>query len=68
MKYQARRLYSYLAGGDNSAWGWEDLGPRRDTPEEAFADFESKKAKATVGKLSLRYGENDEMDIVVVVR
>lgn len=68
MKYQARRIYSYLAGGDNAAWGWEDLGPPRATPEEAFADFESAKAKETAGTLSLRYGDNDEHDVVVVIR
>ncbi|MEK7509558.1 MAG: hypothetical protein AAB605_02485 [Patescibacteria group bacterium] len=70
MKYQARRIYSWMPGGDNAAWAWKDLGPSRNTPEEAFADFysEDEEAKRTAGALSARYGDNDEYDVVIVLR
>ena len=51
MKYQAKRIYSYMPGGDNAAWAWEDLGPLRDTVEGALKDFSSEKAKTDQGEV-----------------
>lgn len=40
MRYQARRFYAWPGNmGDNAFLSWNELGPMRATPEEAFDDL-----------------------------
>ncbi|OGG72537.1 hypothetical protein A3A38_01985 [Candidatus Kaiserbacteria bacterium RIFCSPLOWO2_01_FULL_53_17] len=67
MKYQAVRFFSWFGNqGDNSFLGREDLGPKRDTYQEAVSDFASEVAVKSRGTYRAYGGHLNEEEIVIV--
>lgn len=69
MKYQAVRFGSFAGTqGDNSFLLREDLGPKRDTYEEAEADFQSEVAVKNRGRFYSHGGDLEEQEVIVVTK
>lgn len=69
MKFQAVRFGSFCGNmGDNSFLCREDLGPKRDTYEEAESDLKSDEAAKNHGRFYSYGGGLEEAEVVVVTK
>jgi hypothetical protein len=69
MKFQAVRFGSFFGNmGDNSFLNRENLGPKRDTYNEAVADFQSEVAVKNRNRFHSYGGRLEEEEVIVATK